>query len=63
MAPHSGKIVTNIQHISGVDNIVADTLSRLPSANNKQDDPSTGTGQIRVNTLFAANTQTTDIGS
>jgi hypothetical protein len=49
----------NIQHIPGVDNIVADTLSRLPSANtNREDD---GTESLRrTNKLFVTNGQPTD---
>jgi len=52
----------NIQHIAGVDNIVADTLSRLPSANIERDDPSTSQGQFRANEFFAFNAQAVDDG-
>jgi hypothetical protein len=50
----------NIQHIPGVDNIVvADTLSRLPSANTDREDDSTA-GESRTNKLFVTNGQATD---
>ena len=49
----------NIQHIPGVDNIVADTLSRLPSANTNREDDSTESLR-RTNKLFVTNGQATD---
>ena len=49
----------NIQHIAGVDNIIADTLSRLPSANNDESIPSTSQGSRHVKDLFAINATTT----
>ena len=41
----------NIQHIAGVDNIVADTLSRLPSTNNNKKHVLTKLLQESVNCL------------
>ena len=41
-----------IQHIAGVDNIVADTLSRLPSTPSDKYKPCTRKSQCRVNELF-----------
>ena len=49
----------NIQHIPGVDNIVADTLSRLPSANTDREDDSTER-LCRTNKLFVTNETATD---
>ena len=49
----------NIQHIAGVDNTVADTLSRLPSANNDESIPSTSQGSRHAKELFAINATTT----
>ena len=45
---------TNIHHISGVDNIVADTLSRLMSTTFNQDKPRTSRALSSVNELFTA---------
>ena len=45
---------TNIHHISGVDNIVADTLSRLMSTTFNQDKPRTSRSLSSVNELFTA---------
>ena len=42
----------NIQHISGVDNIVAKRLSRLPSAPSDKYEYCTGKAQCRANELF-----------
>jgi hypothetical protein len=44
----------NIQHIPGIDNIVADTLSRFPSANYERHDTSTDS-LVRANEFFAFN--------
>jgi hypothetical protein len=49
----------NIQHIPGVDNIVADTLSHLPSANTNREDDSTESLR-QTNKLFVTNGQATD---
>ena len=43
----------NIQHISGVDNIVADTLSRFPSTPSNKYEPCTSKAQCHANELFA----------
>ena len=43
----------NIQHIYGVDNIVSDTLSRLPSASIDNYEPRTMKSQCRADELFA----------
>ena len=43
----------NTQHISGVDNIVNDTLSRLPSISVYEYDISTSKAQCFTNELFA----------
>ena len=49
----------NIQHIAGIDNIVADTLSHLPSANTDQEDDSTES--LRgMNKLFMTNGEATN---
>ena len=54
------EIGPNIQHIAGVDNIVADTLlSRLPSANTDQGDNSTESLR-RTNKPFMTNVEPTD---
>jgi hypothetical protein len=50
----------NIQHIPGVDNIVVDTLSRLPSANTDREDDSSTESLHRTNKLFVTNVQATD---
>ena len=42
----------NIQNISGVDNIVADKLSRLPSTPIEKYEPCTRKAQCRANKLF-----------
>ena len=42
----------NIQHISGVDNIVADTLSRFPSMPSKKYKSFTRKAQFHANDLF-----------
>ena len=43
----------NIQHIAVVDNIVSDTISRLPSTPSNNDEPCTSKAQCRANELFA----------
>ena len=43
----------NIQHIAGVDNIVADTLSGLPYTSINKYKPNTRKDQCRTNKLFA----------
>ena len=43
----------NIQHIYGVDNIVADTLSIFPSTPSNTYKPCTRKAQCRANELFA----------
>jgi hypothetical protein len=43
----------NIQHIAGTDNVVADMLSRLPSANSDRDEPEHSDAQCHVNAIFA----------
>ena len=43
----------NIQHIAGVDNIVADTLGRLPSVSSNKYKPCTSKDQCFANELFA----------
>ena len=47
-----GEYGPNIQYISVVDNIVYDTLIRLPYAPNNQDVSSTIKAQCHVNKLF-----------
>ena len=42
----------NIQHIFGVDNIVADTLSILPSTQSNKNETCTRKAQCRANELF-----------
>ena len=42
----------NIQHIDGADNLVSDTLSRLPSNTNDKYNPFTRKSQCRANGLF-----------
>ena len=42
----------NIQHIAGVDNIVADMLSRLPSTSSEMYKPCTRKDQCNANDLF-----------
>ena len=42
----------NIQHISGVDNIVADTLSRFPSTPSYKNETCTSKAQCCTNELF-----------
>ena len=42
----------NIQHISIVDKIIADTLSRFPSTSVDKYKPSTSKAQCRANKLF-----------
>ena len=42
----------NIQHIAGFDNIVADTLIRLPSTPNNKYKSCTRKAQCRANKLF-----------
>ena len=49
----------NIQHIAGLDNVVADTLSRLPSANtDEKDSPCTPLDSHQANELFALDNET-----
>jgi hypothetical protein len=48
-----------IQHIAGIDNIVADTLSHLPTANTDQEDNSTES-LLQTNKLFMTNGKATD---
>ena len=43
----------NIQHIAGVDNIVSDAISILPSMTRDKYTPCTSKGQCRANKLFA----------
>ena len=43
----------NIQHIAGVDNIVADTISRLPYTPSDKNNPCTRKAQCHANELFA----------
>ena len=43
---------TNIQHISGVDNIVSYTLSKLPSTSDDKYNPSTIKTRCCANELF-----------
>ena len=43
----------DIQHIAGVDNIVADTLSRLPFMPRNKNEPFTRKAQCCTNELFA----------
>ena len=43
----------NIQHIAGVDNIVADKLSRLPYTSVDKYEPITSKSQCHANELFA----------
>jgi hypothetical protein len=50
----------NIQHIAGVDNTVADTLSRLPSANRDEQTQSTDRESRHANELFAINEPSAD---
>ena len=42
----------NIQHVSGVDSIVDDTLSRLPYTSVDKNKPSTSKAQCHTNNLF-----------
>ena len=46
-----GEFGPNIQHIAGVENIVADTLSRFPSTSSKNYDPFTRKVQCCANEL------------
>ena len=46
----------NIQHIARLDNVVADTLSRLPSANTDENSPSTMMDMYQANEFFALDT-------
>ena len=48
-----------IQHIAGIDNIVSDTLSHLPTANTDQEDNSTES-LLQTNKLFMTNGKATD---
>ena len=48
----------NIHHISGVEGIVADALSRFPSATDNQDKPIT-TRDLSKNELFETRVQQT----
>ena len=43
----------DIQHIAGVDNIVPDTISRLPSTPSDKYKPCTGKAQCHADKLFA----------
>ena len=43
----------NIHNIAGFDNIVADTLSRLPSTPSNKNEPCTRKAQCLANYLFA----------
>jgi hypothetical protein len=52
---------SNIQHIAGVDNTVADMLSRLPSANCDEQTPSTDRESRHANELFAINETNADV--
>ena len=53
LANHSQKVLANIQHISGVDNIVADTLNRLPSMQSEKYQSCESKDQCRTYALFA----------
>ena len=44
---------TNIQHISGVDNILSDAIGRFPSTPSNKYEPCTRKSQCRSNELFA----------
>ena len=44
--------IPNIQHISGVDNIVADTISRLPFMPSNKNETYTIKAQCHANELF-----------
>ena len=48
----SKKFGTNVQHIAGVDNIVADTLSRLPSTTVNRYETSTTRGLLVEKTIY-----------
>jgi hypothetical protein len=48
----------NIQYIAGIDNVVADMLSRVPSANCDQDELAPSTAQSRAKELFALEVNT-----
>ena len=45
----------NIHHKAGIDNIIADTLSRLPPENIDQDESSTMNDSHQANDIFAFN--------
>ena len=47
-----GAFGPNIQHIAGVKNMVADTLSRFPSTPSKKYEPCTRNDQCHANELF-----------
>ena len=47
------KFGPNIQHIAGVDNIVADTLSGMPYVSSNNSEPFTEKDQCRANEFFA----------
>ena len=53
-------LLLNIEHIKGKDNIVADTLRRLPSANTERSEPSTETAQTRLNEMFTQSKGSSD---
>jgi hypothetical protein len=50
----------NIQHIAGIDNVVADMLSCVPSANCDQDELEPSNAQHHAKELFALEVNTTN---
>jgi hypothetical protein len=50
----------NIQHIAGIDNVVVDMLSCVPSANSDQDELEPSTAQCHANKIFAIEKDTTN---
>ena len=51
------KFGPNIQHIAGVENIVADTISRFTSTTFYQDEPRTNRDLSKANGLFSTRTE------
>ena len=52
LATHLEEFGPNVQHIAGVDNIVADTLSRFPSKSSDKYESCTRKAQCCADALF-----------
>ena len=52
LATHLEEFGPNVQHIAGVDNIVADTLSRFPSKSSDKYESCTRKSQCCADALF-----------